>query len=120
MRKFIVGVMLAAACRAPVATGTAAPGNGPYDLDQVEGVSIAAGPPGVGPGAGEPLPDDRRVVVQIPHDYHALLALDIERARVWRQAARRAFLQYFALGYRVSAFVPGHGNDARYLLSLPD
>ena len=92
----------------------------PSDPDQVSGAPVAAGPPGIGPGAGQPLPDDRRIVVQIPHDYHAMLAHDVERARAWRHAARRAFLHYFALGYRVSAFVPGHGNDARYLLSLPD
>ena len=92
----------------------------PSNPDQLDGAALAAGPPGIGPGAGEPLPDHPRVIVQIPHDYHALLAHDIDRARTWRQAARRALLHYFALGYCVSAFVPGLGNDAHYLLSLPD
>jgi chorismate synthase len=92
----------------------------PHESQLLDGVAIAAGPPGVGPGAEQPLPDSHAVVVHIPHEYHPLLADDMARVRAWRHAARRAFLHYFALGYRVSAFVPGHGNDARYLLSLPD
>jgi predicted GNAT superfamily acetyltransferase len=38
-------------------------------------------------------------------------------ARAWRAAARAAFLHYLPRGYRVTAFVPGHGRDATYLLS---
>lgn len=63
------------------------------------------------------LPDAPAVVVKIPHDYAALLKGDTAAARAWRLAARRAFTHYLGRGYRVSAFAPGHGGDASYLLS---
>ena len=62
-------------------------------------------------------PDAPVVAVRIPHDYNALLAGDMTVARAWRAAARAAFLHYLPRGYRVTAFVPGHGRDATYLLS---
>ncbi len=92
----------------------------PSDSVLLRGAEVVAGPPGAAPAESAPLPDTRHVVVPIPHDYHALLDRDVERARFWRLSARRAFLHYFTRGYRVTAFVPGHGNDARYLLTLPD
>ena len=57
------------------------------------------------------------VAVHIPHDYVALLAGDMTVARTWRAAARAAFLHYLPRGFHVTAFVPGHGRDATYLLS---
>jgi predicted GNAT superfamily acetyltransferase len=92
----------------------------PSDPALVDGVPVVAGPPGAAPAHDAPLPDARRVVVQIPHDYHALLDDDITQARAWRQSARRAFRHYLDTGYHVTAFVPGFGDHARYLLSLPD
>lgn len=65
------------------------------------------------------LPDVPAVVVRIPRDYGALLAGNLDVARGWRSAARRAFTHYFGRGYRVTAFVPGEGDDAAYLLSAP-
>jgi predicted GNAT superfamily acetyltransferase len=67
--------------------------------------------------APQSLPDSPSVVVKIPRDYSALLAGDIAVAKAWRLAARRAFLHYLGRGYRVSAFAPGDGSDASYLLS---
>jgi chorismate synthase len=64
-----------------------------------------------------PLPDDPQVVVHIPADYPALLDGDIELARAWRKSARRAFLHYFPLGYRVTDFVFDGTNDAAYVLT---
>lgn len=63
------------------------------------------------------LPDAKAVVVRIPGDYAALLADDLTVARAWRMAARRAFQHYLACGATVTAFVPGAGGDAAYLLS---
>jgi predicted GNAT superfamily acetyltransferase len=67
--------------------------------------------------APDTLPDAPAVVVNVPHDYSALLGGDIANARAWRLAARRAFSHYLGRGYRVSAFAPGDGGDAAYLLS---
>ena len=78
---------------------------------------VAGGPAGTGPQPTEPLPDALDVLVRIPNDYSALLAGDIEIARAWRASARRAFLHYLHGGYRITAFVPGRGSDATYLLS---
>lgn len=89
----------------------------PSDPALVIGVPVAGGAPGDAPAPGATLPDAPRVVVRIPHDYAALLAGDLERARAWRAAARRAFLHYLHGGYRVWAFVPGDGQDAAYLLT---
>jgi len=92
----------------------------PEDPSLLVGVVVAAGAPGDGPDESAPLPDGDRVAVRIPKDYHRLLSDDIDRARAWRAAARRAFLHYFPLGYRVTAFVPALDGDATYLLSRTD
>ncbi len=63
------------------------------------------------------LPDDSTVVVHIPGDYRALLDEDIALARSWRMSARRAFLHYFPLGYRVTDFVFDGTGDAAYVLT---
>jgi chorismate synthase len=77
------------------------------------GAPVVAGP-GVAP---DPFPDLPSVAVTIPHDYAGLLAGDLAVARAWRLAARHAFTHYLGRGYRVSAFAPGRGRDAAYLLS---
>ena len=69
------------------------------------------------PEADAPLPDDPQVVVHIPADYQALLAGDIELARAWRMSARRAFIHYLGLGYRVTNFIFDGTNDAAYVLT---
>lgn len=89
----------------------------PSDQALLDRVPVAAAGPGDGPSDLEQLPDAETVAVRIPADYHRLLEQDLERARPWRAAARRAFLHYFPLGFRVSAFVPTRGGDATYLLS---
>jgi len=93
----------------------------PSDPAMVEGVPVVAGPSGSGSGSGsgaaDALPDLPRVAVRIPTDYHHLLDHDLDGARVWRMAARRAFSHYLSTGYRVSAFVPNRTSDATYLLT---
>ena len=69
------------------------------------------------PDADVPLPDDPQVVVHIPPDYQALLAGDLELARAWRTSARRAFMHYLPLGYRVTNFIFDGTNDAAYILT---
>lgn len=81
------------------------------------GLPIAAAAPGDGPAAGDALPDAPAVAVRVPHDFQDVLASDLDRARVWRLSARRAFLHYLPLGYRVTAFVPGAPGDATYVLT---
>ena len=81
------------------------------------GAPVAGGAPNDAPAPTAPLPDAQRVVVQIPEDYAKLLAGDIDLAQAWRASARRAFQHYLHGGYRVTAFVPGYGSDAAYLLS---
>ncbi len=89
----------------------------PSDPALVEGVAVVAGPQGSCLSAEEALPEAERVAVRIPTDYHHLLDHDLAQARVWRLAARRAFLHYLSTGYRVSAFVPSRTSDATYLLT---
>jgi predicted GNAT superfamily acetyltransferase len=89
----------------------------PDDPRYLADAPIAAGPGTTAPTSGDPLPDAERVVVRIPDDYARLLEGDLADARAWRASARRAFLHYLHGGYRVTAFVPGHGNDAAYLLA---
>jgi predicted GNAT superfamily acetyltransferase len=92
----------------------------PSDERAFRGVPVAAGLPGDAPAPDAQLPDDRSVVVRIPRDYHAVLTGDLERARAWRRSARRAFLHYLPLGYRVSAFLSGDDRESAYLLTRPD
>jgi predicted GNAT superfamily acetyltransferase len=87
--------------------------------------ALLAGVPVVGGAAGDvttpltPFPAAGAVAVRIPRDYQTLLADDLERVRAWRVSARRAFLHYLPLGYRVTAFVPDPAADATYLLAAP-
>ncbi len=87
------------------------------DPELLRGVPIAGGPANDAPSPDAPLPDDRAVAVRIPADFQALHQRDLELARMWRMSARRAFLHYFPLGYRVSAFVADGERDATYLLT---
>lgn len=63
------------------------------------------------------LPQAPVVAVRVPHDYNTVLAGDVDKARAWRVSARRAFQHYLSSGYEVTAFVPGDGSDANYVLS---
>lgn len=92
----------------------------PSDRPRITGVPVAGGPSGDAPASGAPLPDVRAVAVRIPHDYQALLDTEVDRLRVWRLSARRAFLHYLVRGYRVTAFVPDAPRDATYLLTRAD
>jgi predicted GNAT superfamily acetyltransferase len=59
-----------------------------------------------------------RVRVEIPADVQALKALRPDLAAAWRQSTRRAFLHYFAQGYRVTAYLRD-GERRFYALSAP-
>jgi predicted GNAT superfamily acetyltransferase len=89
----------------------------PYDATVPAHAPVVVGraPDGAAPDAA--LPDDSQVVVRIPGDYRALLAEDIALARAWRMSARRAFLHYFPLGYRVTDFVFDGTGEAAYVLT---
>ncbi|HEX7545744.1 MAG TPA: hypothetical protein VF368_03385, partial [Gemmatimonadaceae bacterium] len=89
----------------------------PSDANRLRGAVVVAGRAGDSPAANAPLPDAPSVVVRVPADYLALLDGDLEVARAWRMSARRAFLHYFPLGYRVVAFAADGERDAAYLLS---
>jgi predicted GNAT superfamily acetyltransferase len=89
----------------------------PSDAVLLSGVPVAAGCGGDAPAPDSSLPDASSVAVRVPADYAALLAHDVELARVWRMSARRAFLHYFAIGYQVSAFAADGTHDAAYLLT---
>ena len=89
----------------------------PGDPTLIAGALVVAGPPGHGPTEGDALPDAPRVAVRIPTDYHHLLRHDLEGARVWRMAARRALSHSLTRGYRVTAFVPDRTADPTYLLT---
>lgn len=89
----------------------------PSDAARLRGVVVVAGRADEPPSADEPLPDAASVAVRVPADYVVLLGRDLELARAWRMSARRAFLHYFPLGYRVAAFVADGTHDAAYLLT---
>ncbi len=89
----------------------------PYDSKAPPHAPIVSGRGSHLPSPHAPLPDDPQVVVHIPPDYRALLDDDIALARAWRMSARRAFLHYFPLGYRVTDFVFDGTNDAAYVLT---
>ncbi|MFI5246272.1 MAG: hypothetical protein ACHQQR_13645, partial [Gemmatimonadales bacterium] len=89
----------------------------PAEAARLHGAVVVAGRVGEAPAADEPLPDAPNVAVRVPADYLALLGSDLELARAWRTSARRAFLHYFPLGYRVAAFVADGERDAAYLLT---
>ena len=77
------------------------PARGASALDALpDGVPLV-----VGPNAEElPLADASHVGVRAPRDITALVAQDLEFARRWRAATRRAFTHYLSSGYRVRGF----------------
>ena len=91
----------------------------PDDEALFAGLPCAAGPPGLGPKAGEALPEADRVIVRVPGDHRALVERDAARSREWHAAVRRAFVHYLAGGWRVTAFVSAGAADAAYLLARP-
>jgi predicted GNAT superfamily acetyltransferase len=91
----------------------------PGDEALLEGAPRVAGPPGLGPAAGDPLPDAGSVAVLVPGDHTALLAGDPARARAWHAAVRRALAHYLGRGWRVSAFAASREGGAGYVLARP-
>jgi predicted GNAT superfamily acetyltransferase len=89
----------------------------PYDAIPPAHAPVVAGRASHAARPDTPLPDDAQVIVHIPGDYRALLDENVELARWWRMSARRAFLHYFPLGYRVTDFVFDGTGDAAYVLT---
>jgi predicted GNAT superfamily acetyltransferase len=89
----------------------------PSDASTPPRAPVVVGRASRGAVSDPPLPDAPQVIVHIPGDYRALLAEDIALARAWRMSARRAFLHYFPLGYRVTDFVFDGTGDAAYVLT---
>jgi chorismate synthase len=56
------------------------------------------------------------VLVEIPHDFHALRARDAGLGLAWRLAAREAFELAFAHGYAAVEFLRGADERGAYLL----
>jgi predicted GNAT superfamily acetyltransferase len=55
-------------------------------------------------GGGPPLPDERRVAVEVPARIQELKEADPARALAWRLGTRRAFETFLGRGYRVAGF----------------
>lgn len=91
----------------------------PGDPALFEDLPCAAGPPGLGPAPGEPLPSADRVSVRVPDDPRALVERDPLRAREWHASVRRALVHYLGSGWQVSAFGSSRAGDAAYLLAQP-
>ena len=89
----------------------------PSDPSLLAGVPVVAGLNSDNAATGLLLPDAAAVAICIPGDYHKLVEVDLESARAWQRAARRGFIHYFSRGHRVTAFVPGRGDGATYLLT---
>jgi predicted GNAT superfamily acetyltransferase len=89
----------------------------PFDAKAPPHAPVVSGRGSHLPAPNAPLPDDPQIVVHIPPDYRALLDGDLELARAWRMSARRAFLHYIPLGYRITDFVFDSTNDAAYVLT---
>jgi predicted GNAT superfamily acetyltransferase len=53
----------------------------------------------------EPLPDQPKILVEVPYDIQSIRSLSSETARQWRGATRHAFLQYLGQGYHVTSFI---------------
>ena len=65
--------------------------------------------------------DSRRLFVEIPADFAAILAFDAGLARAWREHTRDAFTGWLARGYRVvDFFLSRSAGRGQYLLAAPD
>ena len=72
------------------------------------------------PGDADLTRTDRRVLVEIPGHYSAMLTADPQLALEWRLATRRVFQAYFARGYRaVDFFLAADRSRGQYLLAAP-
>jgi predicted GNAT superfamily acetyltransferase len=83
----------------------------------------AAVPSGGGliPGDADLTRTDRRVLVEIPGHYSAMLTSQPQLALDWRLATRQIFQAYFARGYRaVDFFLASDKSRGQYLLALRD
>ncbi len=65
------------------------------------------------------LVDDHNVGIAVPRDITAVAEGDIEMARAWRFATRRAFTHYLPRGYHVRGFV-ADPEGGTYLLTRRD
>lgn len=65
--------------------------------------AIAIGPDGL-PGRVDRELDARRVLIPVPADFTTLQQRDVHAAMAWRLAVRKAFVAYFARGYRAVDF----------------
>jgi hypothetical protein len=81
--------------------------------------SVFEGSPILSVEAGDesfPLPDSQWVRVEIPADIQGVKQQNPDLAAAWRRSTRRAFLHYFARGYRVTTYLRD-GNRRFYGLS---
>ena len=73
------------------------------------------------PGPATLQADSRRVLVEIPSDFDAMLMRDIELARAWRLHTREAFTSLLSRGYRVvDFFLSRRAGRGQYLLAAPE
>src|SRR5262249_37144058 len=64
--------------------------------------------------------DARRLLVEIPTGFDAMLVQDPPLALEWRWSTRRIFESYFARGYRgVDFLLSRSAGRGQYLLALP-
>ncbi len=80
----------------------------------------APGDPRGGPRRRRVPPGARRLAIEVPRSIDTLLLRDPARARDWRLAVRRAFLEAFAAGYAAKRFATGEtpaGRRSFYLLT---
>jgi predicted GNAT superfamily acetyltransferase len=99
-------------------------------LGLVRDASIASAPlvnparadgPRLAPGEADLTIQARRLLVEIPGGYGAMLENDPRLALEWRLSTRRIFQHYLARGYRVvDFFLAGDRSRGQYLLAAPD
>jgi len=79
--------------------------------------AVAAGG-SLAPGEADLALADRRLLVEIPGHYAAMLAADPALAREWRLSTRRIFQHYLGRGYRVvDFFLASDRSRGQYLLA---
>jgi predicted GNAT superfamily acetyltransferase len=100
----IAGERVRAALERPGSDGGAGSGPG-TGAEPPAGFATAPGIEPAPPAGGDvPLPDAPRVRVEVPARIQEFKEAAPERALAWRLGTRRAFQEYLARGYRVTAF----------------
>jgi len=107
--RFIVRWRIASA-RAAAARAGQALGEHPSVFEESPILGVEAG------DESFPLPDNQWVRVEIPADVQSVKQQNPDLAAAWRRSTRRAFLHYFARGYRVTTYLRD-GNRRFYGLS---